>query len=50
MRAVGFFGGTGAGTPALILVAWVLAGLLLMLIADRRSPRRQPQAPEPTAA
>ncbi|MEU2599891.1 hypothetical protein ABZ678_10190 [Streptomyces hirsutus] len=36
LRANAFFDGTGAGTPALILTAWVALGLALILIADRR--------------
>ncbi|MEV5413132.1 hypothetical protein AB0K60_30380 [Thermopolyspora sp. NPDC052614] len=39
VRANAFFDGTGAGTPALILGAWVLVGLLAILIADRRAAR-----------
>lgn len=36
LRANAFFDGTGAGAPALILTAWVVLGLALILIADRR--------------
>lgn len=39
MRANAFFDGTGAGGPALTLGVWVLAGLLVILIADRRAAR-----------
>ncbi|MEV4187462.1 hypothetical protein AB0J28_39140, partial [Streptosporangium canum] len=39
VRAVSFFDGTGAGGPALTLAAWALAGLLVILIADRRTAR-----------
>ncbi|MEV8637278.1 hypothetical protein AB0395_37110 [Streptosporangium sp. NPDC051023] len=39
VRANAFFDGTGAGGPALALVAWALAGLLVILIADRRTAR-----------
>ncbi|MFI6481569.1 hypothetical protein ACIBH1_26810 [Nonomuraea sp. NPDC050663] len=37
VRANAFFDGTGAGAPALVLAAWVLAGLLVILAADRRT-------------
>ncbi|WP_211370603.1 hypothetical protein [Nonomuraea turkmeniaca] len=51
VRAISFFDGTGAGRPALTLAAWTLAGLLLILFADRRAARRtHPQAPAPAAA
>ncbi|MFJ6686908.1 hypothetical protein [Streptomyces werraensis] len=36
LRSNAFFDGTGAGTPALTLSAWVVLGLALMLVADRR--------------
>ncbi|MET9670982.1 hypothetical protein ABZY19_37535 [Streptomyces sp. NPDC006475] len=36
LRATAFFDGTGAGTPALVLAAWVVFGLLLVFITDRR--------------
>ncbi|MGW0810725.1 hypothetical protein [Nonomuraea sp. NPDC002799] len=50
VRSISFFDGTGAGAPALTLAGWVLAGLLLILIADRRSTRTpQPTAPVPAA-
>ncbi|WP_256106561.1 hypothetical protein [Streptomyces sp. ODS05-4] len=48
LRADAFFDGAGAGGPALVLTAWVLAGLALMLVADRRhrtgARRRHPAA------
>ncbi|WP_433362750.1 hypothetical protein [Streptosporangium sp. CA-115845] len=51
MRALSFFDGTGAGAPALTLAAWALAGLLLILIADRRTTRRpRPEASAPAVA
>ncbi|MFJ6070989.1 hypothetical protein ACIQFU_09095 [Streptomyces sp. NPDC093065] len=40
LRANAFFGGTGAGGPALVLGAWAVAGLALMFAADRRHNRR----------
>ncbi|UUU32346.1 hypothetical protein JIX56_21935 [Streptomyces sp. CA-210063] len=40
LRANAFFDGTGAGSPALTLGCWVLLGLALILIADRRGLRR----------
>ncbi|WP_328875520.1 hypothetical protein OHT76_38630 [Streptomyces sp. NBC_00287] len=51
LRANAFFDGTGGGGSALTLGCWVLLGLALILIADRRGPReaaveepgRQPQ-------
>lgn len=48
VRAISFFGGTAAGAPAMTLAAWVMAGLLVILIADRRSthiPRHAALAP-----
>ncbi|MFF0578268.1 hypothetical protein ACFY19_04390 [Streptosporangium saharense] len=39
VRANAFFDGTGAGGPVLTLGAWVLAGLLIIIFADRRSAR-----------
>ncbi|MFD5494195.1 hypothetical protein ACFYY3_11100 [Streptomyces sp. NPDC001812] len=39
LRANAFFDGTGAGAPALVLTAWVVLGLALILIADRRGAR-----------
>lgn len=39
LRANAFFTGTGAARPALTLTAWVLLGLVLILVADRRGPR-----------
>ncbi|MFC5835300.1 hypothetical protein [Nonomuraea insulae] len=51
VRAISFFDGTGAGAPALTLGLWALAGLLLSLIADRRTTRRpHPEALAPAAA
>ncbi|MFI6457705.1 hypothetical protein ACIBF6_39885 [Streptosporangium amethystogenes] len=51
VRAISFFDGTGAGSPALTLAAWALAGLLLILIADRRTARRpQPGTTAPATA
>ncbi|MGS2645273.1 hypothetical protein [Streptosporangium sp. LJ11] len=47
VRAIGFFDGTGAGAPALTLGFWTLAGLLSLLVADRRAARRP--RPEATA-
>ncbi|MEV6863430.1 hypothetical protein AB0M44_20800 [Streptosporangium subroseum] len=47
VRALAFFDGTGAGRPVLTLAAWALAGLLAILIADRRT-ARGPQ-PETTS-
>ncbi|MEU8378157.1 hypothetical protein [Streptosporangium sp. NPDC048865] len=41
VRAIAFFDGTGAGVPALTLGLWTLAGLLLLLVADRRTARRR---------
>lgn len=37
LRATAFFDGTGSGSPALVLSAWVLLGLVLLLIAARRN-------------
>ncbi|MEV7007007.1 hypothetical protein [Streptosporangium sp. NPDC051022] len=37
LRANAFFDGVGAAGPALVLAAWVLAGLILIVIADRRT-------------
>lgn len=46
IRGVLFFGGAGAGGPALVLVAWLAGGLALTGLAGlARSSRRQP-APE----
>jgi hypothetical protein len=39
LRANAFFDGNGAATPALTLGAWVLGGLGLLLIADRKGSR-----------
>ncbi|MDX3434211.1 hypothetical protein PV664_35725 [Streptomyces sp. ME01-18a] len=36
LRATAFFDGTGASTPALVLAAWAVFGLLLAFITDRR--------------
>lgn len=36
LRSVAFFDGAGAGTAALVLAAWLVAGLLLMLLPARR--------------
>jgi len=47
-RTISFFDGTGAGVPALTLAAWALAGLLVILVADRRA-AHGPQ-PETTAS
>ncbi|MCX5214774.1 hypothetical protein OG689_36895 [Kitasatospora sp. NBC_00240] len=39
LRANGFFGGAGAGLPALVLTAWAVFGVALVLLADRRGQR-----------
>ncbi|MFJ9381223.1 hypothetical protein [Streptomyces sp. NPDC101455] len=48
LRANAFFAGTGAGGPALTLGCWVLFGLVLILLADRRGTRKA-AADEPAA-
>ncbi|GAB2443169.1 hypothetical protein [Streptomyces incanus] len=56
LRANAFFDGTGAGAPALVLTAWVVLGLALILIADRRGAKAvrtgaasaKPAAPVPS--
>ncbi|QYC41991.1 hypothetical protein Nocox_21935 [Nonomuraea coxensis DSM 45129] len=50
VRALSFFDGTGAGAPALTLGLWVLAGLLLILVADRRAARGPRPEAQPAAA
>ncbi len=40
LRANAFFDGTGAGGPVLVLAVWVVAGLALMLVANRRGARK----------
>ncbi|MEU6106684.1 hypothetical protein [Streptomyces flaveolus] len=40
LRANAFFDGTGAGGPVLVLTVWVVIGLALMTVADRRSRRK----------
>ncbi|WP_077796383.1 hypothetical protein [Streptomyces sp. JHA26] len=45
LRANAFYDGTGAGGPALVLGVWVLAGLALILAADRRRNRKPGDAP-----
>ncbi|WP_327659821.1 MULTISPECIES: hypothetical protein [unclassified Streptomyces] len=55
LRANAFFDGTGALVPALTLAAWIVFGLALALVADRRAknPRRaaaQADASDATAA
>ncbi|MFC8231055.1 hypothetical protein [Streptomyces sp. NPDC057287] len=40
LRSNAFFDGTGAGGPLLVLALWALAGLALMVIADRRRGKR----------
>ncbi|WP_328721597.1 hypothetical protein OHT52_20245 [Streptomyces sp. NBC_00247] len=49
LRANAFFDGTGAGTPALVLGCWVVFGLVLMLVADRRGPKAPVVVPEKQA-
>ncbi|MFD6425119.1 hypothetical protein [Streptomyces sp. NPDC060198] len=49
LRANAFFDGTGAGTPALVLGCWVVFGLALMLVADRRGPKAPVVVPEQQA-
>ncbi|MGW8328917.1 hypothetical protein ACWGLE_13560 [Streptomyces sp. NPDC055897] len=39
LRANAFFGGTGGGFPAMVLGAWVVVGIGLALLADRRGRR-----------
>lgn len=40
LRANAFFDGNGAGGPVLVLAVWVVAGLALMRVADRRNRRK----------
>ncbi|PZH20042.1 hypothetical protein C1I97_01855 [Streptomyces sp. NTH33] len=52
LRANAFFDGTGAAGPALVLTVWVVLGLALFLVADRRGARATraggaAKAPEP---
>ncbi|TYB56230.1 hypothetical protein FXF51_44290 [Nonomuraea sp. PA05] len=50
VRALSFFDGTGAATPAWTLAAWVVAGLLIILIAGRRTTRpARTETPVPVA-
>ena len=44
LRSTAYFDGTDAAQPALTLTAWVLLGLTLALIADRRRPQTQSEA------
>lgn len=44
LRTNAFFDGATAGFPALVLTGWIILGVALALIADRRG-RRSPQAP-----
>lgn len=39
LRTNAFFGGTGAGLPALVLTAWVVIGVTFVLLADRQGRR-----------
>ncbi|MER7981363.1 hypothetical protein [Streptomyces sp. NPDC095817] len=39
LRANAFFGGAGGGLPALVLTVWVVIGVGLILLADRRGRR-----------
>ncbi|MGP2440379.1 hypothetical protein [Streptomyces sp. JW3] len=39
LRANAYFDGTGAAAPALVLACWAVAGLTLILVADRRGRR-----------
>ncbi len=48
LRANAYFDGTGALAPALILTAWVVLGLALNFIADRRGPRPATADASPT--
>lgn len=41
LRSNAFFGGQGAAGPALVLTCWVVLGLALVLIADRRGRQHQ---------
>jgi hypothetical protein len=51
LRANAFFDGTGARTPALVLAGWTVAGLVMVLAADRRGPRRaRPRGAAPASA
>ena len=45
LRANAYFDGTGPGGPALVLALWAVAGLVLMLAADRRARRRAAARP-----
>ncbi|MEE1940454.1 hypothetical protein V1L54_13730 [Streptomyces sp. TRM 70361] len=45
-----FFDGTGAGTPALVLTAWVVLGTLLVLVAGRTGGGRRGTAATPATA
>ncbi|MFI8194215.1 hypothetical protein ACIF8T_36730 [Streptomyces sp. NPDC085946] len=45
LRANAFYDGTGAGGPAFVLTAWVLAGLTLVFVADRRHRRKAGTSP-----
>ncbi len=45
LRANAFYDGTGAGGPALVLGVWAVAGLALVLAADRRRGRKTAAAP-----
>jgi len=39
LRSTAYFSGDGAAIPALTLTAYVVFGLILAVIADRRRPR-----------
>ncbi|MEU3733877.1 hypothetical protein AB0E81_31440 [Streptomyces sp. NPDC033538] len=45
LRANAFFDGTGAGGPVLVLAVWVVVGLALMRVADRRNRRKDAVRP-----
>ncbi|MGB8020545.1 MAG: hypothetical protein WCF04_04910, partial [Candidatus Nanopelagicales bacterium] len=44
LRSTAYFDGANATQPALTLAAWVLLGLTLAVVADKRAPRSQPHA------
>ncbi|MBV7673869.1 hypothetical protein STHAL_30970 [Streptomyces halstedii] len=48
LRANAFFDGTGAGAAVLTLAGWVVFGLALMLVADRRGARAAVPRPAST--
>lgn len=47
LRVNAFFGGVGDGLPALVLTVWVVVGVALVLIADRRGRRTAPSRSAP---